>query len=73
MSDDPTMPLFVLKAKDTLATETVAAYRELCVQRGLHEQAHEVDRALAEIIEWRLRHADQVKDPDHKHVPHRRA
>ena len=67
-ADDP-MPVFVLKAKDKIAPLIVARYAEACLARGWDDQAAEVERALDEINEWRERHFDLVKAPDHKHVP----
>jgi hypothetical protein len=63
------MPVFVIKAKDRLALETVGYYAMLCRWAGLPEQAAEVDKARAEMRAWRAAHPDQVKDPDHLHVP----
>jgi len=67
-SEDP-MPVFVIKAKDNLAVAAVEAYRALCVRHDLLEQAHHVEDARDEIVEWRLAHPDQCKWPDHAHVP----
>jgi len=63
------MPVFVIKAKDALAIHAVGAYRELCRTHGLNDQAAEVQKALDEIFSWQVTHDDQVKLPDHKHVP----
>lgn len=68
MSNDP-MPVFTIKAKDDLAPAMVRYYRLLCRERGLREQAGEVDKALAEIEAWRVRNPMLTKLPDHKHVP----
>lgn len=65
---DP-MPVFVIKAKDALAYETISAYRRLCWRRGLHSQGEEVGKALDEIAAWQTRHRDEVQMPDHTHVP----
>lgn len=65
---DP-MPVFTIKGKDVLAGPAVRAYRELCAAYGLHDQAVEVDKAHAEIVEWQARNLDRVKMPDHPHVP----
>jgi hypothetical protein len=62
------MPVFTIKAKDNLAVKAVDAYRALCVEAGLTEQAGEVVKAIGEIIEWRLAHSALCKDPDHEHV-----
>jgi hypothetical protein len=67
-STDP-MPVFTIKAKDKLAVRAVEAYRRLCLELGLDAQADEVDKAIAEIVTWRKAHPDQVKLPDHPHVP----
>jgi hypothetical protein len=67
-ADDP-MPVFVIKAKDGLAPRAVNAYLDLCEDGGLGAQAAQVALALDEIVEWRCRHPDLVKTPDHKHVP----
>lgn len=68
VQDDP-MPVFVLKAKDQFAFAVVVIYRETCKANGLHEQAAEVDKALAEMKAWRDRNRELVKLPYHKHVP----
>jgi hypothetical protein len=65
---DP-MPVFTIKAKDDLAPAAIRAYRLLCGERGLLEQAAEVDKALDEITAWRARNPDLTKLPDHPHVP----
>lgn len=65
---DP-MPVFVIKGKDLLASPAVDAYRDLCSAYGLHEQADQVRAAADEIRTWQDRHIDQVKAPDHIHVP----
>jgi hypothetical protein len=67
--DPDPMPVFVIKGKDRLASEAVAAYSKLCLDDGLDEQWAEVEVALAEIIVWQQRHPELVKTPDHKHVP----
>lgn len=68
MPDDP-MPFFVIKAKDRLALDAVRAYRNLCAAAGLDDQAFEVDEAINEIRAWQRRHPDEVRLPDHPHVP----
>jgi hypothetical protein len=65
---DP-MPVFVIKGKDRLAPDAVAAYSDLCLAGELDEQWAEVQAALAEIICWQRRHPGLVETPDHKHVP----
>lgn len=65
---DP-MPEFTIKAKDRLALDTVAAYRQLCIDNGLMEQAIEVTRAYVEINRWQQRNPERLQLPDHKHVP----
>jgi hypothetical protein len=67
--DDDPMPVFTLKAKDELAVGIVAAYQTACRARGLHRQADEVQKAIEELVDWRARHTDLVKLPDHEHVP----
>ncbi len=69
MTSDDAMPVFTIKAKDKLAIRAVEAYRRLCLELGLNAQADEVDKALDEIVAWREAHPDQVKLPDHPHVP----
>lgn len=69
-SDDP-MPVFVIKAKDALASQAVLAYRALCQEFGLREQAHEVGLAFQEMLNWRERNRELIKNPDHKHIPAR--
>jgi hypothetical protein len=65
---DP-MPVFTIKAQDNLALETIARYRGLCEGHELWEQAREVEKASDEIADWRERHPEAMKMPDHKHVP----
>lgn len=65
---DP-MPVFVIKGKDRIAPGAVEAYRDLCIEHDLREQAGEVWRAAEEIRRWQERHPDQVRLPDHEHVP----
>jgi hypothetical protein len=66
MSD--TMSVFVIKAKDNLALQTVSAYRDACIKAGLTGQAEEVGKAHREIYEWRARHPEALQMPDHPHV-----
>lgn len=63
------MPVFTIKAKDTLAPDAVAAYRDLCEENGLYGQASEVQLALNEIELWQQDHQDEVRLPHHLHVP----
>lgn len=67
---DPSgMPVFVIKAKDTLAIEAIQAYRTLCLRQGLADMAAQVDLALDEIAAWQAAHPDDVRLPSHRHVP----
>lgn len=66
--DTDPMPVFVIKGKDRLAPEAIAAYSKLCLAGELDEQWVEVETALAEIVVWQQRHPDLVKTPSHKHV-----
>lgn len=68
-NDQDPMPVFVIKAKDKLALRTLAAYQDFCTELGLDEQANEVGKASDEMVDWRSRNPDQVKLPDHMHVP----
>jgi F420-dependent methylenetetrahydromethanopterin dehydrogenase len=63
------MPVFILKAKDNLTPWAVANYAILCEAAGLCDQAEEVRKALAEMVNWRDEHREQCKWPDHDHVP----
>ncbi len=63
------LPVFTIKAKDALAVEAVAAYRDLCTKYGLFEQANQVQLALEEIRAWQQDHEDDLRLPDHVHVP----
>lgn len=36
--------------------------------QGLTDQAAEVQKAYCEVFEWRVRHLDECKMPDHAHV-----
>jgi hypothetical protein len=63
------MPVFVIKAKDDLAFSVVEHYRDTCASLGLDRQAGEVNKALQEIVAWRVRNPDLCKMPDHEHRP----
>lgn len=63
------MPWFTLLAKDRLAVETIEFYRDRCAEAGLAEQAAEVEKALEEFRDWQREWSQQVKMPDHAHVP----
>lgn len=65
---DP-MPVFTIKAKDRLALATVEAYRAICENAGLTEQASEVAKAWLEIRDWQRRNPERMQFPDHRHVP----
>jgi hypothetical protein len=69
-SDDP-MPVFVIKAKDKLAVQTILCYLDYCDDEDLDDQAREVRKAIAEFEAWQRRHPDAMKLPDHPHVPAR--
>lgn len=69
VTDADPMPVFTIKAKDRFALDAVKAYRQLCVDAGLHNQAFEVSRAICEMIDWRDRNPKLVKTLDHRHVP----
>lgn len=62
------MPVFPIKAKDALAPEAVAAYRDLCERYELHDQAVQVQLALDEITAWQAANEELLKLPDHQHV-----
>jgi len=66
---DDDMPKFTILAQDMLAVEAVEAYAGLCREHGLHWQAEQVDKAIAEIRQWQWRNRDRLKAPDHAHVP----
>lgn len=68
ISGDP-MPVFVIKGKDKLALDAIRAYRALCEERGLREQAREVGKALREMRLWQQRNDAAMQLPDHPHVP----
>jgi len=61
------MPTFVIKGSDALAPAAIEAYRRLCVQYELHEQAEQVQMALDEIEDWQADHEELLKLPDHYH------
>jgi hypothetical protein len=67
-ASDP-MPVFIIKAKDALAAEAVAYYQQLCREHGLRSQAAEVEKAIVEMAEWRIRNRHLVRMPDHPHIP----
>lgn len=66
---EPSMPVFTILAKDRLAIRAVEAYRRLCLEVGLDEQARQVELAIGEMHRWRETHWQQVLLPDHTHVP----
>lgn len=66
--DDP-MPVFVIKGKDKLALAAIRAYRALCEEHGLTEQAQEVGKAHREMRGWQRRNAASMQIPNHPHVP----
>lgn len=68
MQPDP-MPVFVVKGKDFLAPGTVEAYRDMCVDAGLANQAREVALAHEEIMQWQTRNPHRLRWPAHEHVP----
>ena len=63
------MPVFTIKAQDALAIDAVTAYRDLCTMSKLDGQASEVQLAINEIELWQQDHEDQLRLPDHRHVP----
>lgn len=67
--DPDPMPVFVLKGKDRLALDTIHHYKWLCREAGLLDQADEVEKAVDEMVAWRVRNFDRVQFPDHPHVP----
>lgn len=66
--NDP-MPVFVIKAKDYLAIRIIWEYYYACRAARLDDQALQVSSAIDEFAGWRDRNPDQMKFPDHKHVP----
>jgi len=69
MENPDPMPVFVIKAKDSLAIAAISAYHRLCEQAGLDDQAAQVRLAEAEMRGWRERNADKVDHPNHRHIP----
>jgi hypothetical protein len=63
------MPVFVLKGKDLVALDGILGYLQGCDARGLDDQVAEVTKAISEFAHWQHRNNNQVKLPDHKHVP----
>lgn len=61
MADTP--PTFTLTARDALAGQTLATYRDLCTAEGLHTTATHIQAAIAEIQQWQYDHPDQVNLP----------
>lgn len=58
-------PVFVLRAKDRLAIETLVAYRQAVVAtQGDTAHAVVVETVIANFQEWRRANPDLVKDPD---------
>ena len=62
-------PEFVIKAKDVLAVQIIAEYRELCLSYNLFDQAREVQKALDEFKRWQEANPNLLHYPDHIHVP----
>lgn len=63
------MPVFIIKGRDALAPEAVAAYRDLCLKYRLDAQAAQVQLALDEIEAWQAAYPDDLRLPNHAHVP----
>jgi hypothetical protein len=66
---DDDMPRFTVLAQDALALDVLRFYIDECHRRGLHRQAEQVVQAHAEMADWRKRHPDRIKNPDHTHRP----
>jgi hypothetical protein len=62
--DSEAMPTFVIKARDSLALETVAYYSTLCDRHGLAERSDQAHSAYRHIAEWRAANRDQCEDRD---------
>ena len=63
------MPVFILKGKDKLALSTINYYLNKCISARLTEQAKEVAKAYMEMRNWQDDNPEEMKLPDHKHIP----
>lgn len=63
----PGIPVFVIKATDEFAVQTIRKHIQLCWSKGLIGQTDEETFALAEIIAWQRANPDKVHLPDHEH------
>jgi hypothetical protein len=61
-------PVFVIKAQDALAFQTLRAYHDLCNEHGCVDQAKEVVKAMTEFQIWQHDFRRLTKLPDHEHV-----
>lgn len=58
-------PVFLVRSKDRFAMDILRVYHDLCVKAALPvAQLESLSRVDAEIRDWRLKHADRVKNPD---------
>jgi len=58
-------PVFLIRAKDRFAMDILRVYHDLCVKAALPvAQLESLAKADAEVRDWRLKHADRVKNPD---------
>lgn len=58
-------PIFILRAQDDAAVETIEVYKVEAKTAGSSDDfIEDVDRALLEFENWRLNNADLCKVPD---------
>lgn len=66
LAPDPA-PVFVIRASDLFADDTIRRYYDQCVENGLTDLAAEVLAARTEMRGWQMRHRDQVRLPGEAH------
>lgn len=58
-------PVFIIRAQDKAAAETLRYYLHLCkVEGSSEEHITAATAARDQIVAWQAAHADQVKAPD---------
>ena len=58
-------PVFVLRAKDSVAEDTIFEYLSRCINAGCsQEHLNGVRKIRDDFIQWKRDHQDQVKRPD---------
>lgn len=56
-------PIFTIRAQDALAVPSLIAYRDICTDHGLLDQADKVQDRIQEFMGW------QRENEKHTHLP----